>query len=203
MTDELKQFLTDNKQLLVRNDFDNLYAKSTGQRNLYKEMTEFFYNIAKIDPLRYMTSIPSRMFFGVQLNQELVVPNNIKLDYQSDSYIYGLTAPSVLLDCALVERSLTSCRVNKIVIKDGPTRIPKEFLYDIRGTEKIMIPESVTRIGNDAFSDGFTGKIITPYRTDESKRLIIPKSEISWYKDHLRFTHAPKASEVEDGIKEN
>ena len=201
MTDELKQVLTANKPLLVRNDFDGLYKKLNDNRqwNLYKELTEFLYNIAKIDPLKHMKRIPKRMFNNVVLNGELIVPKNISFD--DDNLINGLTAPSVRLDCDITGRTISNCRINRLVIASNVTKIPSRFLYEVE-IEKLILPESVVRIGSDAFNEGVQ-KIITPYRDSEENRLVIPKSEISWYKDHLRFTHAPKESEAEDAVKAN
>lgn len=201
MTDELKQFLIDNKPLLVRNDFDTLYQRAARTSGLCKQLTEFLYNVAKLDPLPHMTTITRAMFLGVTLNQQLVVPKNIKMNVTDDCYIRMLTAPVLVLECDLAGSSIMRSSINKIIYKGTSVKVPKDFLSNVN-CEKLVLPETITRISNSAFS-GFDGKIITPYREDPEKRLIIPKNEIDWYKEHLRFTHAPKESEVEDGIKEN
>lgn len=201
MTDELKQFLIDNKPLLVRNDFDTLYQRAARTSGLCKQLTEFLYNVAKLDPLPHMATIPKLMFLGVTLNQQLVVPKNIKMNVTDDCYIRMLTAPVLVLECDLAGSSIMRSSINKIIYKGTSVKVPKDFLSNVN-CEKLVLPETITRISNSAFS-GFDGKIITPYREDPEKRLIIPKNEIDWYKEHLRFTHAPKESEVEDGIKEN
>lgn len=195
MTNELKQFLVDNKNLLTRNDFDGIYKKAISelQSALIKELTEFLYNLAQVDPLKYMSSIPQRMFFGVVLSNELVVPANIKLDSLS---IKSMAVPTLRLQCDLVSKCIVGCSFNNVIIDSEISKIPSNCFYSCT-IEKVRLPETVLRIGNDAFGEISSVKIITPYRDNPQKRLIVPKNEVQWYKDHLKFTHAPKESEEE------
>lgn len=192
MTDELKQFLLANKALLQRNDFDGIYNKIKGyDRSVNKELTDFLFNIAKLNPLTYMTTIPDRMFMNVKLNSELFIPKNIK-----SGKIYSAQIPSVKFAANPGEVRFGACILDTLRIDEGITRIGSQFVYGCE-VKKIILPESVTRVGSDAFdinNDDY--KIITPYRANESDRLVIPRSEIERYKKHLKFTHAPKA-EVE------
>ena len=201
MTDELKQFLIDNKPLLVRNDFDTLYKRAASTSGLCKQLTEFLYNVAKLDPLPHMTTITRAMFQGITLNQQLVVPKNIKMNATDDCYINSLTVPVLILECDLEGSAIMRSSIDKIIYKGTSEKVPRNFLSNVN-CQKLALPETITRIANSAFNY-FDGKIVTPYRSDPAKRLIVPKNEIDWYKEHLRFTHAPKESEVEDGIKEN
>lgn len=199
MTDELKQFLIDNKPLLVRNDFDTLYKRAASNYGLCKQLTEFLYNVAKIDPLPHMATITQPMFQGITLNQQLVVPKNIKMNVTDNCYIRNLTVPILVLECDLAGSAIIRSSIDKIIYKGTSVKVPKDFLSNVN-CEKLILPDTITRISSGAFL-GFNGKIITPYRENPEKRLIIPKNEIDWYREHLRFTHAPKESEVEDGIK--
>lgn len=203
MTDELKQILTDCKSLLMRNDFDGVYKKVANNRSLCKDLTEFLYNIAKIDPLPYMKTIPYRMFYGVTLNNELVIPQNIS--FSDESFVYSLTAPAIRIKSELGSRMIRDSVIKNIYFDSPSEKIPSMCLDDCR-VEKIFIPETVLRIGSNALLGVGSSevKIITPYRDDPAKRLVVPKSEISWYKDHLKFKHAPKAeSEAEDAVTAN
>lgn len=192
MTDELKKFLTDNKNLLIRNDFDGLYNNCPP--GMWAELSDFLFNVANINPLNYMRGDVGKVFTLNNFKKELVIPKNVNL---TEGRIRGISAPSIILQCNLVRYTLSTVTSNKISVESDVTKIPSNFLYAVQA-EKVYIPKSVTRIGNDAFKDcSSTIKIITPYRENPQERLIVPKNEIEWYKEHLKFTHAPKEDKEE------
>lgn len=192
MTDELKKFLTDNKNLLTRNDFDNLYKNCP--EKLWTELSDFLFNVANINPLNYMKGDIGKVFTLHNFKKELVIPKNVNL---TEGRIRGISAPSIILQCNLVRYTLRTVTANIIRVESDVTKIPSNFLYAVQA-EKVYIPKSVARIGNDAFKECSSSiKIITPYRDSPQERLIVPKNEIGWYKEHLKFTHAPKENEEE------
>lgn len=192
MTDELKKFLTDNKNLLIRNDFDSLYKNCRAE--LTTELNNFLFNVANINPFDYMSTALEKVLNGGDFKKELIIPKNITL---RSSRIFALSAPSVILQCNPVPRTFIDCNIRIIRIADGVTKIPSYFLRKVE-VEKIYVPKSVSRIGNEAFEGcSSTVKIITPYRDNPQERLIVPKNEVGWYKEHLKFTHAPKENEEE------
>lgn len=99
MTDELKKFLTDNKNLLTKNDFDSLYKNC--DRNLAKELGDFLFNIANINPLNYMSGSVDRVFRCKNFKKELVIPKNVTI-----TPIREISAPSIILQCNLVTNTL-------------------------------------------------------------------------------------------------
>lgn len=191
MTDELKKFLTDNKNLLIRNDFDGLYNNCAP--GMWAELSDFLFNVANINPLNYMKGDVGKVFALNNFKKELVIPKNVNL---TEGRIRGISAPSIILQCNLVRYTLSSVDANIVRIDSDATKIPSNFSFNVNA-EKVYIPKSVSRIGNDAFERCDRIKIITPYRDNPQERLIVPKNEIDWYREHLRFTHAPKESEEE------
>ena len=196
MTDTLRQFITANQKLFERNDYDRIYKDVPSRYRA--ELTEFLFNGPHINPLKYMSGTITAYLFGTaNIQGELVIPKNIKV--MENNALSGVTAPSLVIDSPDVKMGnylLSDSYFNKISLVDGIKSVPKGFCRN-SVTAQVYLPESVTRIKNDAFENCPDSiRIITPYRDNPANRLIIPKGEIEWYRKHLRFTHAPK--EVED-----
>jgi hypothetical protein len=197
MTDILRQFITASQRLFERNDYDKIYKDVPSRCRA--ELTEFLFNGPHINPLEYMSgTMPSYIFGKATIQGELVIPKNIKA--MENNALSGVTAPSLVIDSPDIKMGsdvLSESYFNKISLADGIKSVPKGFCKYCSVTSQVYLPESVTRIKNDAFAECADSiRIITPYRDNPADRLIIPKGEIEWYRKHLRFTHAPK--EVED-----
>ena len=59
ISNDLKEFLKDNKYLIDENNFEELYHRCNWKYN--EELTNIFYSVG-IDPLTYMEDIPEKMF---------------------------------------------------------------------------------------------------------------------------------------------
>lgn len=199
MTDELRNFLKGNQDLLKRNNFKSLIERAG---DLRPELIDFLYSQAGIDVLNFMTEIPKGMFKETSISQ-IIVPDNIeKID---DLGIWNCGVVRVTINnpnIKLTPKSIYNATDLQLVnLPEGMKAIPSEFCRACYGLKKVRIPASVTRIGARAFSECSQDLIIvTPYRENKRDKLVVPQSEIEFYKNHLRFTHAPKNVEVEDEI---
>ena len=199
MTDDLKQFLTANKELFMRNNFNEIFKKIDAI-TLKTELLEFLFNTVHINPLNYMDVLPSG-FFSRTVIPTIEVPSNIN---------------------SIKYNGISECEASAIIIKSGNTKledgairnlnnlatmnfpegmvtIPKSICENCRTLSRVNLPVSVKRIKPYCFTNTPENlKIVTPYRENKADKLTIPSEEIDFYKAHLRFTHAPK--EVNDEV---
>lgn len=194
MTDNLKNFITGCKELFMRNNFNEIYKKAD-KADLTGELTQFLYNDAQLNPLQYMDSTVDYMFVGITLKNELRIPSNVNhID------IRNLTAPGIVLEARDSDPellSITRCSLNKVVVGPGISKLSKYFCNKCYSLGRVSLDASVKRISDGAFSGSGDVKIVTPYRSNPADRLIVPKSQIDWYREHLRFSHAPSKEESE------
>lgn len=200
MTDELRNFLKGNQELLKKNNFKSLIEKAA-VNDLRPELLDFLYG-AGIDVLNFMTEIPKGMFKETSIAQ-IIVPENI--DKIDDFGIWNCGVVRLTINnpnIKMTTRSVNNAGELQVVnLPDGMKAIPAEFCRSCWKLKKVRVPASVTRIGARAFSECSQDLIIvTPYRENQREKLIVPQSEVEFYKNHLRFTHAPKNVEVEDEI---
>lgn len=194
MSDELKEFLTSNKNLFVRNDYAAIVKKLLSSDGyLLTELLEFLINTVHINPLEYMTEIPEGMFKGVEV-PTIIVPENV-----TRINSWGLAnnkAKNVIISNPNVELQrgfLSGSAITSITLPEGLKLIPQEAFRNCSNLSRVNLPKSVLRIKPSAFEYTDANlKIVTPYREAVSEKLTIPSSEVDFYKEHLRFTHAPK-----------
>lgn len=103
--DEFRDFIINNTYLIDTFQFDKLYAKC--DRNARSKLTQLFLDI-DINPLEYMTVIPSEMYSGLPI-KILYIPSNIIL---IDNFAFE--------DCD----SLTNITIPESVISIG------DFIFD-------------------------------------------------------------------------
>lgn len=193
MEDATKQFLTANKELLIRNDFNSLFRKIDDNR-LRKDVIEFLYNTAHINPLKYMDTIPE-YFFGTATIPTVEIPANIKL-IKSWAFT-GNDVKNVIFggsDIEMEKQAFDSCYgLSTVTLPEGMKNIPERLFNSCRNLKRVNLPKSVLRIRPGAFDNCAPElRIVTPYRESKIDKLTIPSNEIDFYKEHLRFTHAPK-----------
>lgn len=174
---ELKKFLLKNMELLKNQDYQALYEQLPENDRSY--FTTFVYTKGRKDPLKYMKTIVPGMFRRVQMDN-LVIPANIE-----SGTIVGLTAKKVIVKNPLngkLRINFKSCSIDKLILEDGIRSIPDNFC---EGANFIKLPKSVLRIGKNSFIDA---DIIATYRRDDrAEKLVIPTTEIDFYKKRLRW----------------
>ena len=95
-----------------------------------------------------MTSIGSEAFFGSNL-ESVVIPNSVTV-----------IGDEVFEKCQIVYWNVVTCDeahpfkfgVRRIIFGDGVKRIPSGLCRDLKVLHSVTIPNSVTEIGNSAFS---------------------------------------------------
>lgn len=209
MTEEIRQFLNDNKIHLQRDNFDAIRQNAThysrpgtwGSVNIWPDVYEVFTSNG-IYPLDEMQFVPGGFFEGVKV-KKLVIPRNI--EYLSEYAINDCGVISIWIENPNIKIHTGAMqylpKLQSLNFPQGMTSIPGFKLNNVPELKIIRVPESVVRIAPQAFQyipDDCV--IVTPYRESISKKLNVSDSEIEFYKQHLRFTHAPKDVEVEDEI---
>lgn len=193
MLDTTKEFLRENKNLLMNNDFTRLFEKAPNKRTR-ADVLDFLYNDAHVDPLKYMKEIPNGLFMGTHIST-IKVPENIT-SIATDGIAY-CEVVNLIIDSAFTRINRRALAFNgsltTVSIPDGTKIIPENTFEDDYSLSRVNLPKSVLRIKANAFEGCDTNlKIVTPYRESVSEKLTIPSNEIDFYKEHLRFTHAPK-----------
>lgn len=199
MSDELRNFLKANQDLLKKNDFATLIRKAGSLR---PELIDFLYNKANIDVLKFLNEIPSSLFEGTNI-ASIIVPQHINKIGRQGIFNCGVVRlaienPNIQLPSDAI---VANSELQIVNLPDGLKSLPSGFCSSCENLKKVRIPASVIRIGARAFTncnDDFI--LITPYRENQKDRLVIPQSEVDFYKKHLRFTHAPKNVEVKNEI---
>lgn len=177
----------------IRNkNFDKLFLNSEVRK---ANLIEFLINELGVNPLDYMTAIPSYMFSNNVSIDTLKIPGNIQKIYQYG--IYQSNIKHIIIEEGLRELQPRSISNNSqlidVIIENGPRIIPNKCFEDDQSLRKVFIPKTVRNIEYQAFPEQTF--VITPYRENEKDRLKVPQSEIEWYKKQLRFTHEKEVNE--------
>lgn len=75
---EIKEFLTENKDLIETNNYDQLYEKTRYHESIRRRDLTYLFLISNINPLDYVTEIPPSFYDGISGIDSIVVPKNIK-----------------------------------------------------------------------------------------------------------------------------
>lgn len=193
MTDELKQFLSTNKELFKINNFKEI-LRLASSANIRAELLDFLFNTVHINPLNYMDEVPGDFFYRTVI-PTIEIPSNIKVIKQNG--IRRCETSTILIkssDTKLEEGAIKELdSLNTINFPEGTTVIPKATCVNCRNLSRVNLPVSVKRIKTGCFENAADNlRIVTPYRENKADKLTIPSDEVEFYRAHLRFTHAPK-----------
>lgn len=136
LSDNLKSFLvsSDFKKMLNSYNIDNIYRYTSSDSFSNKDirnLTQILYSI-DVNPLNYLTYVPSYFLSYVDSTINISIPNNIK---------------------NISEGAFYNCRgLVGISIPDSVTTIGRRAFEKCIKLTKIVIPDSVTSIGYEAFS---------------------------------------------------
>ena len=123
MTDELKQFLSTNKELFKINNFKEILrlASNTNVRN---ELLDFLFNTVHINPLNYMDEVPGDFFYRTVI-PTIEIPSNIKV---------------------IKQNGIRRCETSTIIIKSGDTKLEDGAIRELGNLNTINFPEGTTVI---------------------------------------------------------
>ena len=123
ISEKLKFFLEENKDLINNYQFEELYKNSSINS---KDITEILYK-AGLDPLHHMKNIPVNFAFNSDFFiGKLIIPGNIK-SIGGDAFAYN--------------KNLT-----KVIIKNGVEKIGLTAFRSCPNLTSILIPKSVNKI---------------------------------------------------------
>lgn len=214
---ELKDLLMKNYQKeLETNNFDAIFKKL--DRNTRPYAARFLLQDVGIPILDYMSSIPEYMFIGrvngdsVGFRGTIVIPGNIKKIGES-AFIYTSYETVKMLKGiqSIGKGCFFGSAVKTVIFPEGLTKIEKQVCSNCPNLEKVYIPKSVTRIGEQAFGDDDNSNvlIVTEWRDSDAEKLKLPQSEKDWYRKRLKFrgkskpvTTAPTTEETPEENKE-
>lgn len=212
MNRKIANFLNDNKAIIEKNDFYKLYNNTytafilPGYSNLVGELTDVLES-ANINPLDYMSDIPSRYHF------ESMLPKNYKigkidtisewafayttgidtLDISSVRYVgeyafYSSSIKTIEIPSAIKEikpHTFAYSRLINAVISEGTTAILNEAFSDCINLTNVWLPKSLTDLPASAF-----------YGCEKLKNIYYNDTSDNFYK--LNFNYKITDSEAVD-----
>ena len=165
MTKELKQFLQDNRSLIEREQFYELYMKlgnTIGKKNstYTPELTEFLIN-CDMDPLDYLPSVPIGYMKCSSLLDHIRIPDHIEM----------------------VNRAAFICSDLKTVTFGEMSKCTHIMDYAFKGSERlesVILPKTCSHIGTDAFRN-----------CDWLETVVIPTVDPKTYIEDEAFAYCP------------
>ncbi len=184
--DYIINLLTDREKELKNNNFDaivDIMYRSTHDESFYWELYRFCLQELGIDILTYMTKLPKDFFEYFEI-ASIAIPENIKTI--SRQIRCGAIKNLVINSSAMLPAScFEENSVESVTINGDIKRIPSHCFYHCNKLQKVVLPDSVQEIAAYAFpQDNEDLIVVVPYK--ETNKLRVPRSEIAWYKDHLR-----------------
>ena len=178
ISNELKQFINDNKELIDNNKFQTLYRKLNNNIQLYSHkdvgmFTTILYNVG-INPLRNMEYIPS-YFLSFTDIKDFKIPKNIVFTYPSAFYHSNLEYIDLSIIDKLGRDAFEGCgklkevtipksiyyigegcfsfctSLEKIIFNTELDFIPPSCFVNCTKLTHIDLPREVTSIGQEAF----------------------------------------------------
>lgn len=164
MTNEMKNFIEENIELIEDEKFEKLYTLLYYKQSELRpgEFTETLLD-ADIDPAAHMKKIPSFYLYESDI-QSYVIPNTINSigtwAFASCSSLTSITIPNGVT--SIDDSAFSGCTsLKSITIPNSVTSISREAFYGCDSLENITIPDSVTSIGSSAFNSCTNLKSIT------------------------------------------
>lgn len=174
-------------QSLLKDDrYDEIFKRCSEAEA--RTLLDFLYNQVGINPLEFMTFIPNKFFYGMNI-KGVTIPNTITTI--GNSAFESSTIQDVYMSDSVVDMGRNVFRgcseLVKIRLSKGLTEIPDGTFANCTNLTKIFIPDAVTFIGRDAFENCNNILIGANFRKDPNNKIQFMKSDIEFYKQHLRF----------------
>ena len=138
MTNELKQFIEENIDLISDNEFKDVYNKIKSYK-LTRLFTEAMLE-AEINPLTYMGAVPPRYLYGSNI-QHVDIPSNI---------------------IVINKYSFAHCRqLKQITLLEGVIKIGEGAFMNCSKLEEVHLPSTLKYIDVGAFQECNNLKVVT------------------------------------------
>ena len=186
---ELKSFLSDHRDDLIKRNYDNIYESM--YRRDRKDLTAFLVNKAGRNPLEYMSKIYEGMFSGISF-KNFKIPSNIS---STNTSVENLSCEALEIEPPLngiLGLKFENCSIKKVIIDEGVSRLKSGSFDSDNSIEMIKLPSSLKKIDPNAIS---CDSIVATNKRDANSRLVISKSDVDFYKSHLKYFRAKQVEE--------
>ena len=164
-------------QSLLKDDrYDEIFKKCSDEES--RILLDFLYNQVGINPLEFMTFIPNKFFYGMNI-KGITIPNTITTI--GNSAFEMSVIQDVYMSDSVVDMGRNVFRgcneLTKIRLSKSLTEIPDGTFAGCSSLTKIFLPDSVTFIGKGAFE--FCDKILigANFRKDPANKIQFMKSQ--------------------------
>ena len=150
---EIKKFLTDNKELIKGNQWENFYKSLNDEKfNLTGNVTELLHN-GGIHPEYFMTYLPEKfMEYNTPITYN--VPDHItNLGYHSLAYCWNLKKVTIGNKVKTIEEgAFMACKNLTTIVWGESVKVIGSYAFaSCNDLESIVIPDTVGVIGKGAF----------------------------------------------------
>lgn len=151
---EFKDFIIKHRAEILKNDWESIYDDLPSYKDV-SSLTDFLLNKANINPLYYMTSVPTHFAYNLDITS-INIPNNItsigEWAFSNCSSLTSITIPNSVTEIG-GDAFYNCIRLTSINIPDGVRSIEEYAFAGCNKLTSITIPNSVESINDFAFED--------------------------------------------------
>lgn len=166
LTDREKDLIKACKDSLQKNDLKRFYTKLSNYVNNPVEIGHIsqFLLENNINVFDYFTAIPSRMFYGAEI-ESLQIPDNIE---------------------RIGKQAFTNCEKLSVVdLGNSVKMIDEEAFANCGKLKKVFLPDSLTILGKNIFRDCAGSLVLIANKRQGLSKLRCKQDEQPWYRKHL------------------
>lgn len=148
-----------------------------------------FFMECGVDIFMYMKKIPENCFSSSEFLNGLDIPETVEeIGAEAFKNCFKLKEVSLSDSVTMLGSGVfQGCiSLQKVQLSQKLGRIPKQCFQNCSSLKEIFIPDSVVVIGARAF-DGCDSIVIKCNRRDASNQLRISKSDVDFFKSHLKY----------------
>lgn len=182
----LKDTLKKYESLLKQDRYDDIFNRCSSSER--RDMLDFLYNMAGVDVLTFMTSIPNQFFADVPI-KSITIPNNVK-SIGAEAFA-GTDIESVYISDSVTDmgvKAFKNCiNLKTVRLSKNLEKIPNEAFAYCLALDKVFLPDSVKFLGKEAFAYCANDLIIVAnYRSDPADKIKFLGDQ-TFYRNHLKF----------------
>ncbi len=166
LTDSEKNLIKASKDSLQKNDLKRFYARLSNYAYSLEEIGHIsqFLLENNINVFDYFTAIPSRMFYGAEI-ESLQIPDNIE---------------------RIGKQAFTNCANLSVVdLGNSVKMIDEEAFSSCRKLKRVFLPDSLTVLGKNIFRDCADELVLIANKRQGISKLRCKQEEQPWYRKHL------------------
>lgn len=186
-------------QALKNNNFDNIYSRiPNNKKGLF---TEFFIRELGINPLRFMTVVPTYYARGSENISGVTIPSNIT-SIEAFAFM-GSSIQSVNMSQTNIKTFgrgafLDCSNLISVYLPNSLREIPEDAFKNCTLLQQVNLPPMVQQIGRHAFNGCDSVKIVTQKRNVDNP-LRFSKADEQFLRQHLTTTEVLDDASSEEG----